>query len=243
MELAALRESIRKIAPAAVPGARRAPGGLPTGFDDLDRQLRTGGFSRGRITEIVGAPSSGKMALALRAIAEQTRAGSLATLLDPHVYPPAAAALGVDLARLLLVRPPSLSAKDAVRAAEILARSRAFSLIAIALPAGARPSAALARRLRAAAQRTSAALLVIADRGGAVEGAAARIEIAHARGSSERRACAVVSKGSTTGGAQRAELALPSIRIDDAPPVAVWPKTTRLAPGVEAGSKAAGGRA
>jgi hypothetical protein len=236
--LTALRESMRKLAPAAMPAPARSDG-LPTGFGALDRHLRAGGLLQGQVSELAGAPSSGKMALALRALAEQTQAGTLAALVDARgdFYPPAAAALGVDLARLLWARVPAGAAStlgDAVRAAEILARARAFPLIALDLPAGARLLAPQARRLRAAAQRSGSALLVLTERAGTAEGASARVELTPAHTSpSGRRVRAVVSKGSATGAPPRAELTLPPIRIDDAPPTALPAANRRIKPGVE----------
>jgi protein ImuA len=78
------------------------------------------------------------------------------------MYPPAAAALGVDLARLLWVRPGARSgipgadpALGALWAAEALLGSGAFAAVAVDIPLPRRFSGAEAalRRLRAAAEK------------------------------------------------------------------------------------------
>ena len=243
MELAALRESMRKLAPSAILAPARRAAGISTGFEDLDRHLRAGGVPQGQLTEISGAASSGKTALALGILAAATRAGALVAIIDAQggFYPPAAAALGVDLTRLLVARVPAPkdegkgaeAAKRAVRAAEILARSRAFSPIVVALGAGARFDAAQARRLRAAAQRSGAALIVLSERRGAADGAALRVEVAPAPGRRGRHLLAEVSKGAAQGGTARAAISFAALRIDDTPPTELPPTTRRLEPGIE----------
>ena len=90
-----------------VPAVERASGEpIPTGTE-IDGKLLGGGFPRGRVAEVAGARSSGKAALALQAAAQATRAARLVAWIDAprELYPPAAAALGVELGRLLVVRP------------------------------------------------------------------------------------------------------------------------------------------
>lgn len=82
---------------------------IPTGFPALDAALGVGGLPRGQVSEIVGAPTSGMATLALRLIAQaqQEATTSMAAYLDLEKTfdPDYAARCGVDLARLMLVRP------------------------------------------------------------------------------------------------------------------------------------------
>src|SRR5512147_2512179 len=89
-----LRERIRRIAFEA------------TGLPEVDALLPGGGFPRGALSEIAGGPGSGKTALCLAAMARAMRGEGLGAFVDGRgeLYPPAAAALGVDLGRLLVVR-------------------------------------------------------------------------------------------------------------------------------------------
>src|SRR5687768_6124267 len=95
-------------------GARVQRGGLPqsaslccpTGLPDVDRLLG-GGFPRGAVSEIAGPPSSGRTSLAFALLARATARGEVVALVDAGdaLDPPSAAAAGIDLARLLWVRP------------------------------------------------------------------------------------------------------------------------------------------
>lgn len=148
--LAELRERIGSI-------ERRPPRRAafePTGLAELNAQLPGGGLPRGLLSEIAGAPGSGKTALCLSAMARAMGAKGLAAFVDGRgeLYPPAAEALGIDLARLLIVRPgphrPSLplaanlfpagrAGRDALAAlwsAEALLASGAFGLVAMDIP-------------------------------------------------------------------------------------------------------------
>ncbi len=82
---------------------------LPTGFAALDAALGIGGVPRGRLTEVLGTPTSGATTLALTLLARTQAAGDLAGYVDLSRTFDAeiAALLGVDLAALLLVRPAS----------------------------------------------------------------------------------------------------------------------------------------
>jgi recombination protein RecA len=86
-----------------------APEVVSTGFFDLDATLGIGGVPRGRITEMLGTPTSGMTTVALTLIAHAQAAGDLAAYVDLSKTFDAeyAALLGVDLATLLLVRPTS----------------------------------------------------------------------------------------------------------------------------------------
>jgi recombination protein RecA len=79
---------------------------LPTGFVALDKALGVGGLPRGRISELIGAPTSGMATLALKIVAHNQDEAP-AVYLDPDQIfdPDYAVRCGVDLSRLLLVRP------------------------------------------------------------------------------------------------------------------------------------------
>jgi protein ImuA len=85
----------------------RREGFLPTGRPEVDALLPGGGFPRGALVDLAGGPASGKTGLALAALREAQAEGGLAAFVDGRgeLYPPAAVVLGVDLARLLIVRP------------------------------------------------------------------------------------------------------------------------------------------
>ena len=175
--LADLREQIRRIERRP---ARRS-GVVPCGLGGVDAALPDGGFPRGALTELAGGPASGKTAVALAVIAA-LGVEDLAAFVDARgeLYPPAAAARGVDLGRLLVVRPgrpprgevgadrdPALAA---LWAAEALLGSGAFAAVAIDVPLrrDLRGADAALQRLRAAAERGGAVGLWLAPASAAV---------------------------------------------------------------------------
>jgi hypothetical protein len=126
--------------------------------------LLAGGLPKGKLTEFVGRRSSGRFAIALAALASATSSGEAAALvdLDSHLDPQGAAAAGVDLERLLWVRPRR--AKEALASAEILLAT-GFALVVVDLglfPRGARylPDAVWVRLARAAQSRGASLLLL-----------------------------------------------------------------------------------
>jgi len=134
---------------------------IPSGFGPLDALLPGGGFPAGRMVELCGSPASGKTTLALLAVAAATRTGRLAAFIDPsgELYPPAARALGADLSRLLVVRPPERGA--AAHAAGLIARSKAFAAVIADLPCLDGPPGPWSRRLFDAAEAGGAALILL----------------------------------------------------------------------------------
>lgn len=131
----------------------------------LDRLL-AGGLPKGKLTELVGRRSSGRFAVALSALASATSAGEAAALvdLDGHLDPQCAAEAGVDLERLLWVRPRRANVRQALAACEILLGT-GFPLVVADLglfPRGARylPDAVWVRLARAAESRAAALLLL-----------------------------------------------------------------------------------
>ena len=150
------------------PGAVRlgasalVPGRLSTGLPALDGAL-AGGLPRGRVTELAGARSAGRTALACRIAASATTAAETIAWVDPEdtLDPAAADAAGVALSRTLWVRPRSPG--DALRATEILLGAGGFGLVVLD------PDAHLVSlgrtgswiRLARAAERTGSTLLVL----------------------------------------------------------------------------------
>jgi protein ImuA len=199
-----LREAIRRIEQRPA----RREGVVATGLPDVDAALPGGGFRRGALSEIAGERASGKTAVALAAIAS-LGAGELAAYVDGRgeLYPPAAASVGVDLRRLLVVRPGATARAGGdgmaagLWAAEALLSCGAFAVVVIDVPLARTPAGAeaIARRLVAAAERGGAAGLWLAP--AAAAGlrfpAAARIEAAR-RGSGvvARRIAPVAAGGS-----------------------------------------------
>src|SRR5512138_547944 len=117
--IARLRDEIRRLERSPA----RRDGRVACGIAGVDAALPGGGFPRGAISELSGGPASGKTAVALALVAA-LGPDELAAYVDGRgeLYPPAAAARGVDLARLLVVRPPGAPARagaagaaDAVR--------------------------------------------------------------------------------------------------------------------------------
>jgi len=146
---------------AGAPGARGVHG-VPDG--DVFERLLGGGLPKGRLVELVGRRSSGRHSLALAALASATSAGEAAAFVDlgDGLDPQAAEAAGVDLERVLWVRPARI--KAALSSAEMLLAT-GFPLVVADLgvsPRGSRwvPDAAWVRLARAT-QAVSARLLVV----------------------------------------------------------------------------------
>lgn len=105
---------------------------IPTTFAELDAAL-DGGLPQGRITEIFGPTTSGKLTLAAKAIASAQHLDreTLAAWIDPsrtcdgdYLH-----RCGIDLQRLLVVRPATLA--DALAALLHLAESNTLALLAV----------------------------------------------------------------------------------------------------------------
>jgi hypothetical protein len=137
---------------------------LPTGVLPLDEVLG-GGVPRGRICELTGPFSSGKMSIALTLLAAATRGGEVVACVDPAdaLHPASLALAGTDLQRLLWVRPPSATA--AMRCTELLLQAGGFA--AVVLDLGAAPPRPLRSqvwpRLLRAAEQSHTALIIVAS--------------------------------------------------------------------------------
>jgi hypothetical protein len=163
-----LRERIRQL--QAAPRSYVAT--LRTGVAEVDALLPSGGFPLGQALELCGEVASGRTSLALRAVASAHRERRLCAWVDgpKELYPPAAAAMGVDLSRLLIVRPKQQSqlAWTAVQ----LARSGAFACVVLDLTqglgstgksSGLRLSLAEGKKLADAAFRGGTLLLLLSS--------------------------------------------------------------------------------
>jgi len=100
---------------------------LPTTIPHADALLG-GGLSRGKMTEIAGR--AGRFSIVQATLAAATSIGEAAALIDlgDHFDPQLGAAAGIDLRRLLWIRPHTL--KQAVMAAEMLGAA-GFQLVVI----------------------------------------------------------------------------------------------------------------
>ncbi|MBD2346618.1 recombinase RecA [Anabaena subtropica] len=103
---------------------------ISTGALTLDLALG-GGLPKGRVIEIYGPESSGKTTVALHAIAEVQREGGIAAFVDAeHALDPTyAAALGVDIANLLVSQPDT--GESALEIVDQLVRSAAVDIVVI----------------------------------------------------------------------------------------------------------------
>jgi len=134
---------------------------LPTRIAGLDRLLG-GGLARGKLVEIAGRRSSGRFAAAISTLASATARGENAALVDLGgcLDPEDAWRAGVDLRRLLWIRPRTL--KDAVYAGEVTIAA-GFPLVILDLgmaPVGRRVPEAAWVRLARSARSHAGALLV-----------------------------------------------------------------------------------
>ena len=132
-----------------------------TGLGELDAALG-GGFPRGAIATLEGVAGSGRSAVAARLLAAATLGGGLAGLIESPagsegaLYPPALAAAGVDLRRLLVI--PAQDPSAVARAADILLRAAAFGVVII--PA-VRLTATAWTRLASLTHRAGAVLVAL----------------------------------------------------------------------------------
>jgi recombination protein RecA len=139
---------------------------VPTGFARLDALLGTGGLPRGVSASFRGARSSGKTALALHCLAQAQARGGIVAFLDLcRIFDPLeAAARGVDLRWLLVLRPADVDEGWALAAA--LVAGRQIDLLVVDLPARLRAShEAALRRLAAHARRSSVRMIVLEPTG------------------------------------------------------------------------------
>ncbi len=149
-----LRAEIRRVHAAP----RQFVLSLHTGLEALDA---LGIWRLGGCVELSGELASGRTSLALKAVAAAGQEGRLSAWVDGpgELYPPAAIGLGVQLNRLLVVRPKAPG--QLVWSAVQLLRSGAFTCVVLDLNrTGVRLSLQESKKLSDAA-RTGGALLVL----------------------------------------------------------------------------------
>jgi hypothetical protein len=159
--LAARVRTVRDLAAAAAPVE---PAAWSAALPELAR-LYPAGLPKGELVELVGRRSAGRFGATLQLLAAATAAGESAALVDlgDALDPQESARHGVDLARLLWVRPTQL--KPALLATEsLLAGGFPFVVIELGLPpvAGGRGVEAYWLRLARAARDANALAVVSA---------------------------------------------------------------------------------
>jgi hypothetical protein len=118
------------------------------------------GYLRPGILELSGPASCGKLGLALLWLAAASRGGLTAVVdLSGTFYPPAAAATGLDLDRLVVVRPPDR--RGAVEAVSLLLGSGGFDTVLWPLEWKTRPFSLDSVKLSTLAARSSTTLLAL----------------------------------------------------------------------------------
>jgi protein ImuA len=145
--LAAKNLAAKNLTPKNLTGEDRG-GTISSGIEALDRLLPNAGFRGGTLVEWLA--DSGADQLALLAARPALRSDGFLIVIDCEktFYPPGAAPLGIDLRRLILVRPDKVA--EAWWALEQSLRSRGVALTFCRLQ---RLSARVFRRLQLAAER------------------------------------------------------------------------------------------
>jgi hypothetical protein len=126
--------------------------GTPTGYIDLDEALPGGGWPTASLTEIlIEHHGMGELALIMPALAHLSRGERVIVWVAPPFIPyaPALADAGLDLKRLLIVKPGTSS--DILWAAEQALRSGSSAAVVV----WAEPSTRWLRRLQLAAETGS----------------------------------------------------------------------------------------
>lgn len=119
----------------------------------------------GHLVELSGRAATADLTLAFALVLEAQRQGEPAAWLttkESSFYPPDAAAAGVDLDALVVVR--LAAAQDLPRATEQLARSGAFCLLVLDLGRLARILPPMQKRLHGLAQKHDAAVLCLTEK-------------------------------------------------------------------------------
>ena len=157
--------------------------GLATGMAALDAVLPGHGLPRGRLTEITGAPGSGRTTIARQLVAATLQAGWWVAYVDAArtLAPRDWAALGAHDG-LWVVRPDDSS--RGAWCADVLLRSGAFGLVVLdGAPALSRPVAVRLVRLA----RSSDAAFVLLAPDGQHAGVASALQLRVQRASAKRR--------------------------------------------------------
>jgi predicted ATP-dependent serine protease len=101
---------------------------LSTGIEFIDKRLLPGGLPCGQLIEIIGSKSSGKTTFLLKILSGLSSHEKVIAYFDlsQTFYPPSAEKSGIDLKKLLILRPENIQA--GLRAAEILFRNKAINI-------------------------------------------------------------------------------------------------------------------
>ena len=131
------RKLDRTLTTALPPLERSDPAAfVPSDVAALDACLR-GGLPRGQLSELAGAPSSGRTTMLLQMLAAVTRRGELAALVDTfdRCDVSSVVAAGIDLERLLWIRNPVAPVDRAVdralKALNLVLQAGGFGVVAI----------------------------------------------------------------------------------------------------------------
>lgn len=164
----------------------------------------------GRLTELSTAQAPGGLSLAMGLVRDAQQAGEPVAWLSGAgeiFYPPDAAANGIDLASLAVVRLPATAGgvnPGLGTAAEKLARSGGFGLIVIDLHPRGRIPVAVQSRLAQQAQRHDVAILCLSEKPAAAPSIGSLVSlrghVQHMRRGANRFVCALaVSKDKREG--------------------------------------------
>ncbi len=167
-----LREQIRQVQAAP----RQYLATLTTGVQAVDA---LGLFRLGGVVELTGEEASGRTSLALKLVASACREKRLAAWVDgpAELYPPAAVPLGVELRRLLVVRPKAPG--QLVWSAVQLLRSGAFTFVVLDVShTGVRLSLIDTKKLTDAARAGGSLLVVLTTLAATAQGFT-RVELRH----------------------------------------------------------------
>jgi len=131
---------------------------IPSGFAALDSVLGVGGIPRGRISELMGVPTSGMATVALKVLANAQVLGDTAVYIDLErtFDPDYARRCGVTLASLTLVHP--YDASQALAMLPDFFAERSVDLVLFDMPARLQEESRLARKLTSALGRLLASL-------------------------------------------------------------------------------------
>jgi hypothetical protein len=176
--------TLREIAPGFRKHEDR--GKLSTGIPAMDK-ITAGGIARGTLTEICGPVSSGRTSFLFALLGQATRQGECCAWIDTAgtFDPLSAAEAGADLDRILWVNCGGNS-EHALKAVDLLTQGGGFGVVVLDMADTPdrdvrRISLASWFRLRHAAERTGAALLVAETRINAKSCSAVQIEMKRKR--------------------------------------------------------------
>lgn len=152
-------DGLRQYLKASAPWIAQTHAVLPSGNALLDRLL-DGGFPKGALTVLTGLLGAGRMTIAAKLLARETKAGRPVAWVDAQrtLYPPALALEGVDLSRLLMVR---ASQSRGVFAMQQIIDSGAFSVVVASGLERELGSASVRRAQTASAGRGVSTILIV----------------------------------------------------------------------------------